>query len=38
MEEIKMKSIYNLIKTLVLTNEPNAGDEFFWLDQIFNKF
>ena len=31
----KMKTIYELIKKLVLGNEPDAGDEFAWLDKIF---
>ena len=27
--------IYNFIKNIILGNEPNAGDEFEWLDKIF---
>ena len=34
-EENVMKMIYALIKKIVLDNEPNAGDEFAWLDMIF---
>lgn len=30
-----MKGIYDFIKNIILDNEPNAGDEFFWLDLIF---
>lgn len=30
-----MKGIYETIKKIVMDNEPNAKDEFFWLDKIF---
>lgn len=32
-----MKFIYELIKKIVLDNESNAADEFYWLDKIFEK-
>lgn len=35
MEEKVMKLIYELIKKIVMDNEPNAGDEFAWLDKVF---
>lgn len=28
-------AIYGLIRYLILSNEPNAADEFFWLDGVF---
>ncbi len=30
-----MGKIYEFIKNIILDNEPNADDEFFWLDKIF---
>lgn len=32
-----MKSIYEVIKNIVSTNEPNSKDEFEVLDKIFGK-
>ncbi len=32
-----MKTIYTLIKEIVLANEPNAKDEFAVLDKFFEK-
>lgn len=28
-------AIYGLIRDIILTYEPNAADEFFWLDGVF---
>ena len=28
--------IYKLIRDIILDNEPNAKDEFEWLDKIFD--
>lgn len=30
-----MGKIYEFIKNIILDNEPDADDEFFWLDKIF---
>ncbi len=30
-----MNKIYELIKKIIMDNEPNADDEFFWLDKFF---
>ena len=32
-----MGKIYEFIKNIIMDNEPNADDEFFWLDLIFGK-
>lgn len=29
------KAVYGAIRYFVLTNEPNAEDEFAWLDKVF---
>ena len=34
-ENYTMGEIYKLIKKIIMDNEPNADDEFFWLDKIF---
>lgn len=34
-EILKMKTIYTLIKEIVLANEPNAKDDFAALDPFF---
>lgn len=31
-------NIYEIIKKIIMDNEPNAKDEFFWLDKIFGIF
>ena len=31
-----MGEIYKLIKKIIMDNEPNADDEFFWLDKFFD--
>ena len=28
-------AIYGLIRKIILDYEPNAADEFFWLDNVF---
>ena len=33
-----MYNVYSLIKKIVMTFEPNANDEFFWLDGFFGLF
>lgn len=30
-----MKTIYEFIRDIILDNEANAKDEFYWLDQVF---
>ena len=30
-----MKGIYEFIRNIIMDNEPNAKDEFEWLDKIF---
>lgn len=35
-ENYTMGEIYKLIKKIILANEPNADDEFFWLDKFFD--
>lgn len=30
-----MKTIYEFIRDIILANEPNAKDEFYWLDKVF---
>lgn len=30
-----LKEIYQTIRTIIMDNEPNADDEFFWLNKIF---
>lgn len=34
-EDYTMGEIYKLIKKIIMDNEPNADDEFFWLDKFF---
>lgn len=34
-ENYTMGEIYKLIKKIIMDNEPNADDEFFWLDKFF---
>lgn len=34
-ENYTMGKIYELIKKIIMDNEPNADDEFFWLDIFF---
>ena len=34
-ENYTMGKIYELIRKIIMDNEPNADDEFFWLDKIF---
>lgn len=33
-----MYEIFALVRAIVLTFEPNAADEFFWLSGVFGLF